>query len=203
MSFMREWFENQKVKVLAGAVLILGIFVYFTYQSLEREEYDIEVSTIPVINEEDAAFGQVEEVPEITIMVDLKGAVNLPGVYKGEKGQRVYDIIEKAGGFKEDADTNLVNLSQYIEDEMVIYVPIIGESVGKVPGMDMGNQLLNINKATETELQTLPGIGPSKASAIMEFRETNGGFKNIEDLKKISGIGEKTFEKLAPLISVD
>jgi competence protein ComEA len=200
---MREWFKNQKVKVLAGAVLILGLFVYFIYQSLEREEYDIEVSTIPVVNEEDAAFGQVEEVPEITIMVDLKGAVNLPGVYKGEKGQRVYDIIEKAGGFKEDADTNLVNLSQYIEDEMVIYVPIIGESVGKVPGMDMGNQLLNINKATETELQTLPGIGPSKASAIMEFRETNGGFKNIEDLKKISGIGEKTFEKLAPLISVD
>lgn len=200
---MREWYQSQKVKVLAGAVLIMVLLVYFIYQSFESEEYNIGLSTIPVADAAKTVQAQGEEEQVKNIMVDVKGAVNLPGVYPGEEGQRVFDIIEKAGGFTKDADTNQVNLSQYIEDEMVIYVPIIGQSVENVPVMDSGNKLLNINKATEMELQTLPGIGPSKASAIMEFREINGGFKEIEDLKKISGIGEKTFEKLAPLISVD
>jgi competence protein ComEA len=200
---MREWFENQKVKVLAGAVLIMGLLIYFIYQSVESKKYNIEVPALPVSGEAEKVTAEREEEPVQTIMVDLKGAVNLPGVYKGEKGQRILDMIEKAGGFTEEADTNQVNLSQYIEDEMVIYVPLIGQIVENVAGIDTGNQLLNINKATEMELQTLPGIGPSKASAIIEFRESNGGFKEIEELKNISGIGEKTFEKLASLISVD
>ena len=93
-----------------------------------------------------------------------------------------------------------------IEDEMVIYVPSIGEREDELVQFSglVSNQQnkININKASQEELMTLPGIGPSKASAIIEYREQNGAFQNIEEIKNISGIGEKTFEKLKDHIRV-
>ncbi|HEY4550350.1 MAG TPA: helix-hairpin-helix domain-containing protein, partial [Bacillus sp. (in: firmicutes)] len=106
---------------------------------------------------------------------------------------------------------NNINFAMKVVDEMVLYIPAIGEqnptmagaaTSGSVQEGTTADGKISLNSATESELQTLPGIGPSKALAILEYRETNGSFKKIEDLMEISGIGEKTFEKLKEHIAV-
>lgn len=99
-----------------------------------------------------------------------------------------------------------------VADEMVLYIPFIGEesqaTMGNqngisVVGASQGSGKIGLNTASEAELETLPGVGPSKATAILEYRETNGRFHSIEELMEISGIGEKTFEKLKEHVSVN
>lgn len=201
MNVLKDWLEIHKFKmILIFLITILGI--YFYYFSSNKKEVTFNQEVTPLIEEQEQV--KDEEKIEINIMVDVKGEVLEPGVYHATQGERVMDLIRKAGGFTKDANQNQVNLSQHIADEMVIFVPKIGEegAVIQNEGEIKGNNLVNINKATEIELQTLPGIGPSKATAIIEYREKNSGFKSIEDLKEISGIGEKTFEKLESSISV-
>ena len=115
------------------------------------------------------------------------------------------DIIERANGFTNEADENAINLAERVDDEMIVYIPKLGEELKSVNG-DAGQNgdtaLVNINEANSSQLLTLPGIGEAKASAIMDYREQNGGFKDAAELKEISGIGEKTFEKLKELITV-
>ncbi|GAF65987.1 competence protein ComE [Bacillus sp. TS-2] len=137
------------------------------------------------------------------IVVDLKGAVNMPGIYLMSDGGRVYEVIEKAGGLREDADEQRVNLAALLKDEMVLYIPTEGEIEGEeaiTAGIFQINETedgkVNINTATESELQQLSGVGPAKAGQIIQYREQNGPFEMIEDLKKVSGIGEKSFEQL-------
>ncbi|MGA9289414.1 MAG: ComEA family DNA-binding protein, partial [Anaerobacillus sp.] len=138
------------------------------------------------------------------VMVDVKGAVKAPGVYEIEGSGRVKDVIARAGGFLKEADQTQLNLASKVADEMVIYVPIIGENSSEPLGsLPAESNFISINRADLTQLQELPGIGPSKAEAIIQYREENGGFTTIEDLQNISGIGEKTFEKLKDLITVD
>jgi competence protein ComEA len=122
------------------------------------------------------------------------------------------DVIGRAGGLTDQADQTQVNLAEHVVDEMVIYIPAKGEegdtlttsgpSSNSSGGTGQNQGKIDLNKADEQELQNLPGIGPAKAAAIIEFRNTSGPFKTIEDLKNISGIGDKTFEKLKDLIVV-
>ncbi|WP_019720543.1 helix-hairpin-helix domain-containing protein [Heyndrickxia coagulans] len=155
------------------------------------------------------------------IYVDVKGAVKHPGIYKAEADDRVYDLIQEAGGFNENADRNQVNLAQKVKDEMVIEVPKKGEkavsaqtapaaagisapasaSSGTAASSEAAAQV-NINTADQTQLETLPGIGPSKAAAIIEYREKNGPFQKPEDLKNVSGIGDQTFAKIENSITL-
>jgi competence protein ComEA len=204
MNSLKEWLEIHKGKLLAFFVLLIIVFFYFYTRSSEGEDIVIGEEFPSQMNEQiQAKDTDIVEEPTI-IMVDVKGAIKDPGVYIAEDGERVINLIDKAGGFTNEADINQVNLSQHVQDEMVIFVPLKGEING-LSQNTIGEQygkLININKATDSELQTLPGVGPAKALAIIEYREVNGGYKTIDDLKKISGIGEKTFEKLAPLISV-
>jgi competence protein ComEA len=202
---LKDWLSIHKVKILIVSISVVIFVYYLTYRSSKETELMIGVAEQgSIINEMQEKEVETKENKTIVIMVDVKGAVNIPGVYHAEEGQRVLDLINKAGGFTNEADSNQVNLSQHIEDEMVIFVPVLGETVDVMQNAptSVQNKLLDINKATDSELQTLPGIGPSKAIAIIEFREKNGEFQTIEDLKKISGIGEKTFEELASLITV-
>lgn len=201
---MKDWLEIHKIKLLAVLVLLILFIVYLFFRSDIQEDIAFEETSSPLINEPSQKTNTAIEEKPIIMMVDVKGAVKIPGVYVAEEGERVIDLIKKAGGFTINADQNQVNLSEHVEDEMVIHVPNLGEiSENLQIGTDQSqNNLVNINKASEIELQTLPGIGPSKALAIIEFRDTNGGFQTVDDLKKISGIGEKTFEKLEPHISI-
>lgn len=146
------------------------------------------------------------------LMVDVDGAVKQPGVVSLKEGDRVFQALELAGGIREDANTSSVNLARLVEDGEKIYVPTKSESSGssaanadftvKQSGSSSASGKININKAGTAELQKLPGIGPSTAEKILEYRRQNGTFHKVEDLKNISGIGEKTFARLREKISV-
>ncbi|GGC82867.1 helix-hairpin-helix domain-containing protein [Enterococcus wangshanyuanii] len=141
------------------------------------------------------------------LYVDIKGAVKQPGMYEVKMNMRVWDAIMLAGGFKEGADTKQVNFAEQITDQMVIYVPIEGEEPlfkQEMVGEENANgaSKVNLNQADETELQTLSGIGLKKAQEIIRYREEQGGFKSIEEIKNISGFGEKTFERLKDTITI-
>ncbi|WP_100488652.1 helix-hairpin-helix domain-containing protein [Sporolactobacillus pectinivorans] len=152
---------------------------------------------------------QAQSAPEI--IVDMKGAVRKPGIYRMSPADRVSDAINKAGGLADKADRDKINLAQKISDEMVVYVPEKGQDVPKgfaggtassgtstVSGNIGGQPKVNINTADETDLQNLSGIGPAKAKAILQYREEHGPFKSVDDLTNVSGIGEKSLEKIKP-----
>lgn len=140
-----------------------------------------------------------------TIIVDVKGEVVKPGIYEMNADARIHDVIELAGGFSDEADQVHVNLAQKVQDEMMIIVPKIGESSSEMgasasTGLNAGK--VRINYATQDEIETLSGIGPSKAQAIIQFRDEHGFFTSVEDLLQISGIGEKTLENIKEDIQV-
>jgi competence protein ComEA len=151
----------------------------------------------------------VLKVPAV-IMVDVKGAVRHPGVYTVEEGDRLIDAITAAGGYLPDADSRLLNHAMKLTDELLVYVPLVGEELLE-GGLSLVVQqnpqntdgLININTADEILLMTINGIGPAKASAIINYREENGPFISPESIMDVSGIGQKTFEKLEHQITVD
>ncbi|HWL13299.1 MAG TPA: helix-hairpin-helix domain-containing protein [Ureibacillus sp.] len=190
----------------------------FLQQGPSEEKETLTITTIPdeqseEINSADAANEQVEAVSIEEIMVDVKGAVHSPGVYVFTTENRVIDAIERAGGYTQEAETTAVNHAQKLQDEMVIYIPKIGEEMDQsVSGQvviapaasttESTAAQVDLNRADEAALTTLPGIGPSKAQAIIAYREENGSYKTIDDLKNVTGIGDKTFEKLKEFIVV-
>ena len=157
------------------------------------------------------------------LRVFVNGAVNAPAVYELAPGGIVQQAIEEAGGFTVEADTAVVNLALPLQDGMQIYVPTMAETAEQDPavitnpavrteGIELegasGNEagtdseLVNINNATAAELDVLPGIGPSTAEKIVEYRETNGPFATIEEIMSVSGIGPAKFEQIQAFISV-
>ncbi|MCF6408556.1 helix-hairpin-helix domain-containing protein [Pseudalkalibacillus salsuginis] len=141
------------------------------------------------------------DITKETLVVDVKGAVRKPGVFEMKSGQRVNDVVQLAGGFSEDADVNSVNLAQVLVDEMVIYVAKVGEEALPVVSNEKEDGKIDINRAEDTELETIPGIGPSKAGAIIAYREENGPFSSIDELVNVPGIGQKTLEQLKEYIT--
>ncbi|VDG23883.1 helix-hairpin-helix domain-containing protein [Lactiplantibacillus mudanjiangensis] len=151
--------------------------------------------------------------------VDVKGAVKQPGIYQVKAQMRVADVIALAKGLRPKADRLQVNLAEKVTDQQVIYVPEKGEtkkpvasqsaasstggSTGgtKSTGGDSGAQI-NLNTADVTELQKLAGVGQKKAEKIIEYRDSHDGFKTVDDLKQVSGIGDKTLEKFRSQLTV-
>lgn len=148
------------------------------------------------------------------IVVDVAGAVASPGVVELKDGARVADALGAAGGLAEDADLTSVNRAARLTDGQRVYVPRVGEQVAPVEGDGSAGeagegtqstatgQAVNINTAGLAELDALPGVGPATAQAIIDDREANGPFTAPEDLMRVSGIGEKKFEKLKSSICV-
>ncbi len=183
----------------ARAVADAGIVV-------EREDAGTEEPAGAV---EDAVDASDEEKTAPRFVVHVDGAVAEPGVYElSGSDVRVTDAVEAAGGLLEDADTTGINLASPLVDGSKVHVPwhqeapeevVSGTSSGlsqAVPG------LVNINMATEAELCALPGVGEATASAIVRDRETNGPFASPEDVMRVSGIGEKKFERMKDMICV-
>lgn len=150
-----------------------------------------------------------------TLVIFVCGAVVTPGVYYLEDGSRIVDAIDAAGGFLEDADKNYVNLAAPIEDGIKLLIPTVEETKmaleeapsGVIDNFDNQSSvntggLVNINKASKEELKTLPGIGDGIAGKIIDYRNTNGNFTCIEDIKKVSGIKDKLFAKIKEYITV-
>lgn len=202
-------FSNRE-KILIGLLLTLFISVGFvTYYAFFRKTPEIafklqDEPAIPVT-------AQVTETKEI--VVHVTGAVKNPGVYTLEEGKRVKDAIEMAGAHLPEADLSCLNLAQKLHDEDKLYIPRIGEIedlseskssyYGATVGISSKNDgKIDINTADETELTQLPGIGPMTAQKIIDYRTKSGSFKAIEDIKNVSGIGDKKFEQIKDKIKV-
>ncbi|MFS0765029.1 helix-hairpin-helix domain-containing protein [Peribacillus phoenicis] len=205
---------KRKMTKITVAVAFVAAGIYFF---LQQGEDPADTEDIFSISEKEAEIEQSENetaAEPVIIKVDIKGAVKSPGIFTAQAGDRVIDLISAAGSFTDKADKNKVNFAQIVEDQMVIYVPEIGEEVtgslenipvgsyGDAATMGASGGLVNLNTATQEDLETLTGIGPSKANAILEYRETVGKFKEVDELKKVTGIGDKTFERLRDSISV-
>ena len=155
----------------------------------------------------------VENSEKSGVYVYICGEVIKPGVYELSGDSRIYEAVDAAGGFTENAARECVNLASKVSDGMQITIynreeavslPADSASVGENAGKSgtSGSGLVNLNTATKEELMTLKGIGESKAEDIIRYREKSGGFKKIEDIMKISGIKENGFQKIKDSITV-
>lgn len=210
-------FNFSKDKIIIGiAIIALAGFGYYKSSSdnLNSNQIQSVVDTKQTENINNQSEAEKRENEDSSSkMCQIDGCVNRPGVYSFKKDDRIKDIVDLAGGFTKEADTKSVNLAMKLKDEMKIFVPSKNET-SKLQNHNTensqivtlkdnnSNNLVNINTADSNKLQTLPGIGPSKAKKIIEFREKNQ-FKKIEELKNVDGIGEKTFESLKSLITID
>ena len=200
---------NQSLRyiIMSGLVLILVISGFFLYTTNKEEDVLWEIA--PSTSDEEIAVEVSEStMPTTEILVDIKGAIQQPGVYHLPSDARLHELILAAGGFTKEAEERQLNLAEKLSDQQMIYVPSKEEvdfSV-ELPQLNQeGNAetgLINLNTATLLQLQELPEIGPAKAQAIITYREENGLFKTVEDLLNISGFGEKTLEKLRAMITL-
>lgn len=206
-----ELLENkQKIGIILLAIIaIIGIATYVLWQTNDNHEEEILTQEQ---NEIQAEPLQEEEEQE-TIMIHIMGEVQTPGVVTLPEGARMIDAIHAAGGLTEQADMSQINLVYVLEDGLKIKIPskdnemyITQENGENViledPQGKEGTTMININKAKIEELTELPGIGDAMAQRIIEYREENGDFQQIEDIQNVSGIGEAKFEKLKENICV-
>ena len=203
------------------SMLLLTIFwIAVIFGSCDNKEEEIligqqEETTL----KEEKNSGESQEAEDIqeetsAIWVDVSGAVKNPGVYKLENDARIFQAIEAAGGFSEDADLQWLNQAAEISDGEKIFVYTTEETQTlKEQGISSEQEKenaekaeeakININQASLEELQEIPGIGEARAQAIIAYREETGGFGSIEDIQQVSGIKGKTFEKIEPYITVE
>lgn len=137
-----------------------------------------------------------------TIYVHILGEVNDPGLYELHDGSRAVDVVAAAGGFTKKADQTSVNLARFLTDGEQIIVPEFGATVPSSTSTNTAGAKVNLNTADETALETLPRVGPALAARIVAWRTENGRFTSIDDLKSVSGIGDKTFDDLKELVTV-
>jgi competence protein ComEA len=206
-----------KKQWLIGCIcLAVGLAFYIYRTGGEKPESSLQTSDI-IKAESSATKKEGESSDQVIssqdspfVMVDIKGAVQKPGVYQLPKDARVKDALAQAGGATKEADLRQLNLASKLQDEMAVYIPAAGEEIPPSSpvssifssGTSNDQPLVNINTANTDELQTLNGIGPSKASAIVSYREENGLFQTVEDLGQVSGIGDKSLEKIKAQITV-
>lgn len=191
--------QKQKYIIL----FIVGCFVltYFFFNSLQKEVIVYELSGAEETSKVDPING---ETMQRNIKVHVEGQVNQPGVYELQGDVRVIDAVEAAGGLSDEADPSQINLAKRVYDEDSIYVPKKGEVVASRPtSTEQSSNKININLASAKELEILPGIGEALANRIIDYRTQNGYFKQIEDIKKVSGIGDKKFQEIKNLIVVN
>lgn len=218
-------FNNKTMGIIFIIILIVGavsIYYLFVIKDENLEIYQNETERNVLIPYEDSnSETNKEETKEI--IVDISGEVRKPGVIELKEGDRIRDAIEKAGGLTKNSDTSTINLAYKVEDGMKIKIPSKNEKKEDAEeehiSMDLGDNvkssssnsnvnsvkkinIVNINTATEQELETLPGIGLSTANKIIQYREEKGKFKKIEDLKNVKGIGDAKFEKLKDYIKI-
>ena len=206
--------------LILAAVLVVGFTAWGLLTHSSNDVYalsDDEAQTQGTGAEGDTTTVQGASNAEGSIFVHVIGAVNEPGVYELKISSRVFDAVEAAGGFSEDASTETLNLARLVTDGEQISIPTNeeieaqqatenGGDTTQTTGSGSSNMLVNgkvnINTADSTTLQTLSGIGPSTAEKIISDRETNGPFASPEDLKRVSGIGDKKYAAIADSICV-
>lgn len=232
MNKIQEIWFIYKNKIIASAfVAVLGVslfvFVYFFNISKAKAESN---SVVIEKKEVSSSSNNTNEILIDSIKVDIKGEVKKPGMYQIKNDSRVQDLISLAGGLTQNADTSVINLSKKLYDEMVVIIYSKNEVKGfleikeketvnntkckndeilhndvcisnSADNKEIGNKV-NINNASVQDLMSISGIGESKARAIVEYRNQNGLFRDISEIKNVSGIGEALFEKIKSNITV-
>ena len=197
--------KEQKLLIILALLLVLGIVLRFTLPAHGEPNTDMDKDILfnPDHSDEN---GDLVPIEEKMIIIYVTGAVDKPGVYILAEGSRVFQAIEKAGGHTDDADLERINLAEPLYDGQPVYVPrksdtvspqAEGSSFSSVQGVKV-----NINRANKSQLESLPGIGAVKAQSILDYREKNGPFHSVDELVKVTGIGDKTFEGLRDLITI-
>lgn len=202
--------DKQKIIKIAIAVIVIVLAIVYYFSTKEENTYDDILASDVVVENKVEDAKQEPEKESSFIKVYVAGEVNNPGVIELEEGSRIEDAIEGAGGVKAEANLKNINLAYAISDGEKIYIPNVSEENEEenVPESNTSNPntnakgKVNINKATATELTSVPGIGASTAQKIITYREENGKFQTIEDVKKVSGIGESKFESMKDFIAV-
>ena len=236
---LKDYIKKYKYFILIGVVII--ILIITTVVCIKTNKTQTKKENVVLTKTSKKEISKKEENKK-KIKVDIKGEVLNPTVYELEEKSRVIDVINKAGGLKEDADTSYINLSKKLKDEMVIIIYskneikeykekknspkyiyiekdcecpdemneacITQKSKSKTTKNTTEsedkeeNDLISINSANIDELQKINGIGKSKAESIIKYREENGDFKKIDDIKNVTGIGDSLFEKIKDQITV-
>lgn len=210
--------KKQKIIFITIGTLMIVFIGYYIIQKQENYSYnEIEIETT-----ENSVEGSIneEKIENTNIIVHITGEIINDGIIEIEEGSRIADVIEEAGGITEEADLSKVNLAYQVSDGQKIYIPNINEKENEIQnsieeyitneagdniiieGKEISSEKVNINTATQTELETLNGIGPSTALKIINYRNENGKFETIEDLKNVAGIGEQKFENIKEGICV-
>lgn len=202
--------KRERIVLLIVVISIISVVVFkMGFKELEQVESQ-PLNFVSNINIEE----NPEPIQPTIIMVHISGEVYKPGIVQMDLGKRLIDAIQLAGGLKKDADLDRINLARKLDDEEKIYIPKVGEELNNdIIQVVMNNNTssnssnvnnsskININKCSQIELESLPGIGPVLAGKIIEYRNATT-FLTIEDLKQVSGIGDKKYEALKDLITV-
>lgn len=251
-----DWFVYHKRQILIIGGIITSILVltciviwkvYFSTNINTNGGANVIVDSsndivLDNIDLENDANSEDNVILEDLVAIDIKGAINNPGVYQLSSNSRVKDVLDIAGGVRKDADLSVINLSKKVFDEMVIIIytkeevknfievkkqeeekqekcviveekiindacvyendTVVDTNTSDNKENNNSIKIISLNSASKEELMTLSGIGESKALLIIEYRDTNGGFKNIDELKNIKGIGDSIFEKIKNYISL-
>ena len=220
---------NKKQKIVLGILIaiVAGFICYYVYAKEDNNSMSVDLENNLAVQEET----EKNQFSDDRILVHVSGAVNKEGVVELKVDSRISDAIEKAGGIKEEASIEDINLAYKLEDGMKIHIPTkqeqenncntkvedtveettkqyVSTSSGgankeeKAENSATNQKQININTATQTQLETLPGIGPSTAMKIISHRKEKGKFSKIEDIKEVSGIGESKYNQIKDLISI-
>lgn len=201
--------KNKKIKYICILIFLVLCGLFYTMTDHDKNIQNLSISSDSAMEStKEAAAGTHPKPTEISkknIYVYVCGAVANPGVYKAEEDARVYQVIQMAGGILPEGAGNYVNQAAAVTDGEQLYVPF--QSEVEMGGMDLKSQKdgesgVNINTAGLEELMTLPGIGESKAQAIIQYREEHGDFQNVEELTNISGIKSGVYEKIKELVRI-
>ena len=205
--------KKQKIIVVVLIIIMCIVIGYYIISKTEKYDYS-DIEKISNIIEEDQEVD--DNIIENKIVIHITGEVEEEGVIELEKGARISDAIEEAGGTTEEADLSNVNLAYSLSDGQKVKIPninekdeeiiVVEEKAGDniiIEGNKSKEEKININKAAQTEIETLPGIGPSTALKIINYRNEHGKFKNIGDIKNVSGIGDSKFENIKEYICVE
>ena len=223
---------SNKTKIILSVVLIIALIIGFAIYTMvnNNKNSELTIADMLVSNEADVNENQAkdnavdvnnENLQEETekIAVHIIGEVNKPGIIYLEEGARINDAIGEAGGETKEADLAQVNLAYVLQDGQKIYIPNKKEKITTYIIQESGNngvveensntneskgenEKVNINTASQSELDGLPGIGDSIAQRIIDYREQNGNFKSIEELKEVKGIGEAKFEEIKDRVTI-
>lgn len=197
--------------IMILTICIAGLFIknklshqeeiFVLSEENSKGDLEIEKDTNIEINE------STNEVSSKEVTVYISGEVNSPGIVTVNSGERLANVVEKVGGVTSNADLNQVNMAIKVEDEEHYIIPKIGEVLevqesimAENNGTKEDSSKININKATIEELDSLPGVGEATANKIVNYRDENGEFKSIEEIKNVNGIGDKKFQDMKDLI---